>query len=245
MNLRTAAAANFEALAANAYPGRGIVAGLTPDGAHAVHVYWIMGRSDNSRNRIFEPLGDAVRTAAFDESRVSDPSLIIYNCVRITGRVHLVSNGDHTDTLHDAIRSGSTFAAAMHTRTFEPDPPNHTPRIAAATDLDPRHAFLQMAVAKSIDNDAALPTWCVYSFGNGIPGIGHFISTYRGDGNPLPSFAGEPQPMPLPAGIDATCATYWQALSAANRVALLVRYIDRQTGVTETRIVNRHVASRR
>lgn len=245
MNLHTAAAANFEALAGNAYPGRGIVAGLTPDGAHAVHVYWIMGRSDNSRNRIFEATDNGVRTAAFDASRVSDPSLIIYNCVRVTGRVHVVSNGDHTDTLHDAIRNGGSFAAAMHTRTFEPDPPNFTPRIAAATDLDGRHALLQMAVAKSIANDPALPTWSVYSFGNGIPGIGHFISTYRGDGDPLPSFVGEPQPMPLPADIDTTCDTYWRALSAENRVALLVRYIDRQTGATETRIFNRHVASKR
>jgi IMP cyclohydrolase len=239
-HLEAQAAANAAALAANRYPGRGIVAGLAPDARHCVIVYWTMGRSENSRNRIFVDDGDTVRTAPFDASRVVDPSLIIYNCVRIAGRVHLVSNGDHTDTLHDAFSRGVGFTDALATRTFEPDPPNYTPRIAAAIDLDAPWNALQVAVLKAVDNDPARPLRCTYGFGTLVPGIGHFVSTYRGDGEPLPAFAGEPQPMPLLDTPEANGEFYWQRLDAGNRVSLLVRHIDRRSGTTRTYIVNRH-----
>ena len=227
-------------LKANVYPGRGIVVGLSPDGAHFVQVYWIMGRSANSRNRVFVAENNVVRTAPFDASKVEDPSLIIYNCVRVQGRVHIVTNGDQTDTIADILRMGSTFEDALATRTFEPDAPNFTPRSSAVVNLDDKRHAYQIGIIKTIHNDPGLAVRCIYNYGTALPGVGHFISTYRGDGTPLPSFAGEPQVVEIPAGIDATRDLYWDLLDADNRVSLLVRWIERTTGVAQTRVVNKH-----
>jgi IMP cyclohydrolase len=240
MTLRETAERNLTALRANPYPGRGIVIGQTPDGRALVQVYWIMGRSENSRNRIFVADGDRVRTAPFDASKVEDPSLIIYTCARVAGRAHVVTNGDQTDTIADALQSGVSFEQAVYTRSFEPDAPNYTPRISGVANLgDPRHAY-QLAILKTLDGDPSRTVRQVFSYDRAVPGIGHFVSTYEGDGKPLPSFVGEPRPMPVGGEIGEVCAAYWAALNEANRVSLLVKTVDVRTGVSDVRIVNRH-----
>jgi len=234
------AQANMQALRENAYPGRGIVIGMTPDGSRLVQLYWIMGRSENSRNRVFIRDGDLVRTAPYDESKVEDPSLIIYNCVRPLGRMHIVTNGDQTDTIFETLRGGGTFEEALFTRTFEPDPPNFTARIAGLVDLDdPQHAY-KLAVVKSIGNS---PDHCarhVFSYAAAIPGCGHCVTTYVGDGNPLPPFEGEPYLLETGDDVDELAGLYWDALNEANKISLLVKSIDPQTGRCELRIVNKH-----
>jgi IMP cyclohydrolase len=240
MSILEIARQNLAALRANPYPGRGIVVGLTPDGARFAQVYWLMGRSENSRNRVLVRAGDTVRAEPFDASRVQDPSLILYNCARVCGRAHIVTNGDHTDTVHAALAAGRAFEEAVRERTFEPDAPNFTPRIAAVVNLDDRVHAYQIAILKAAGNDPALPVRQVFSYGAAAPGIGHFVSTYSGDGSPLPPFSGEPQPMELPGKIELACDLFWSALNEANRVSLLVKFIDRATGATEARIVNRH-----
>jgi hypothetical protein len=239
MDWQALANANLEALRKNSYPGRGIVIGLTPDGRHFVQVYWIMGRSENSRNRVFVREGEAVRTAPFDAAKVKDPSLIIYNVARVCGRAHIVTNGDQTDTIHDSLKQGQTFEQALYTRTYEPDAPNYTPRISGIVDLDGAHAY-QLAVLKTLGGDPALPARFVCSYAKGIRGVGHMLTTYRGDGNPLPSFEGDPQPVPVPEALHAVLDLYWTALNADNKVALMVKFIDAQTGKAEVAIVNKH-----
>ncbi len=240
MNTHQQADQNLAALRANSYPGRGIVIGQTGDGARFVQVYWIMGRSANSRNRVFVQDGNVVRTAPYDESRVEDPSLIIYNCTRILDRAHIVTNGDHTDTIHDGLAGGESFESSLHARTYEPDAPNYTPRIAGMVDLAaPVHAY-QFAVLKTIDNDPSLPVRHFYAFERGMPGIGHMVTTYDGDGDPLPSFSGDPQPVPVPDSVDAALELYWSAMNADNKVSLLVKFIDPVSGACETRITNKH-----
>lgn len=240
MSIQELAQANMEALRSNPYPGRGIVIGQTPDGANMVQVYWIMGRSENSRNRVFERDGDAVRTAPFDESKVEDPSLIIYNCTRVHGRAHIVTNGDQTDTIYDALVSGEPMEDALHTRTYEPDAPNYTPRISGLIDLEaPVHAYT-LSILKTIDNNPSQPVRAFFHYEHAIPGIGHFVATYDGDGDPLPSFSGEPRPVPLVDDIEETCNIYWEALNADNKVSLLVKFIDVGSGASDTRLVNKH-----
>ncbi|HOX40066.1 MAG TPA: IMP cyclohydrolase [Candidatus Brocadiia bacterium] len=239
MKIRDAAGQNMKNLRANVYPGRGIVIGMTPDARNLVQVYWIMGRSENSRNRVFIAEGDVVRTAPFDASKVKDPSLIIYNCARVLDRTFIVSNGDQTDTIHDSLKSGGSFEKALYGRTFEPDAPNFTPRISAVVAPGCGAHQYQIGILKTMDNNPELPARQIYSYGRGIPGIGHFIATYSGDGAPLPSFEGEPQPVEIPNDIDATLNLYWTALNDDNKVSLMVRFINAETCAFQTRIVNK------
>ncbi len=241
MGIQDVVKTNMEALRANVYPGRGIVIGQTPDGKNLVQVYWIMGRSENSRNRIFVAEGDVVRTAPYDESKVKDPSLIIYNCVRTLGQAHIVSNGNQTDTIYDALAGSETFESALFTREFEPDDPNYTPRISGVVDLDGLHAY-KLSILKTIDNNPAQGVRHFYNYSTPIPGVGHFVATYSGDGNPLPAFDGEPQMVEIAGDIDAVLDCYWTALNDDNRVSLLVKFIDPATGETDVRIANKHEA---
>jgi IMP cyclohydrolase len=242
MSIEAAAKANMDALRANVYPGRGIVIGQTPDAKHLVQVYWIMGRSENSRNRIFVAEGDVVRTAPYDASKVEDPSLIIYNCVRTTGRAHIVSNGNQTDTILEALESGGTFEGALFTREFEPDDPNYTPRISGLIGLDDGLHAYKLSILKTIGNDPARGVRLFYNYAKAIPGIGHFVATYSGDGSPLPAFDGEPQPVEIAGDIDAVLDAYWAALNDDNKVSLLVKFIDPATDETDVRIANKHKA---
>jgi hypothetical protein len=207
-----------------------------------VQVYWIMGRSENSRNRVFVQEGEVVRTAPFDESKVKDPSLIIYNCTRVAGSAHIVTNGDQTDTIFEALGKGGSFESALDTRTFEPDEPNYTPRISGVVDLADGLNAYRLGILKTIGNDPERPVRQYFNFGKAIPGAGHFIATYSGDGKPLPSFGGEPQLVEIPVEIDAARDLYWGALNEDNRVSLLVKFIDPESGSSEVRIVNKHGA---
>ena len=240
MSIEAAAKANMAALRANVYPGRGIVIGQTPDAKHLVQVYWIMGRSENSRNRVFVADGDLVRTAPFDESKVEDPSLIIYNCARPLGRAHIVSNGDQTDTICDALEGGGSFESALCTREFEPDAPNYTPRVSGIVDLDDELHAYKLAILKTIGNDPGRGARQFFCYENAVPGVGHFIATYSGDGKPLPAFDGEPQPVEIAGDIDAVLDTYWAALNEDNKVSLMVKFIDPTSGETDLRIANKH-----
>ncbi len=239
MDIERLAQANMQALRENAYPGRGIVIGLTPDSRRYVQVYWIMGRTENSRNRIFVRDGDAVRTAPHDESKVKNPSLIIYNCVRTFGAAHVVSNGDQTDTIFDALRGGGTFGQALATRTFEPDAPNFTPRIAGLVDLhDPVNAY-KLAILKAVENDGRYAVRHFFDYETAIPGVGHCVTTYSGDGSPLPCFEGEPYPVELRGDAGDVAEFYWDALNQDNKVSLLAKSIDAGTGAVDIKIINK------
>lgn len=231
---------NLDALRDSRYPGRGIVIGRTPDGRHFVQVYWIMGRSAGSRNRVFVTEGQTVRTRAFDESALENPSLVVYRPVRVLNACHIVSNGDHTDTIFDALHRGGTFESALNTRTFEPDPPIFTPRIAGIVDLDDAGAAYRIAILKAIAGSGGSASRQYFSYETAIPGIGHCITTYRDDGDPPPAFAGEPFAVELHNGIETTRDFYWSLLDEANRVSLLVKFIDMASGNTNLRIVNKY-----
>lgn len=223
----------------SAYPGRGIAIGMTPDANHMVQVYWIMGRSPSSRNRVFVEEPDGVRTDTVDKSAPVDP-LTMYYPVRAIGNCHIVTNGDQTDTIYVAVQLGSTFESALNTRTFEPDQPNYTPRISGVVDLDSKVSAYQLAVLKAIDHN---PKYCTRHFFNyeaAIPGIGHCITTYPDDGSPLPSFAGEPLPVPMVNGLEATRDLYWNALNQDNRVSLLVKFIHTGSRESQLTIVNKY-----
>ena len=227
-----------EELKNNAYPGRGIIIGRTTDGKKAVAAYFIMGRSENSRNRVFLPTEDGIRTQAHDPSKMTDPSLIIYHPVRRTGRGLIVTNGDQTDTVRDYILAGRTFAEALHTREFEPDAPNYTPRISGL--LSPDGGF-KLSILKSVGG--APGCCCRYFFEYEAPraGVGHFIHTYERDGSPLPSFEGEPRRVAVTAPDAGTLANeLWANLNEENKVSLFVRYVDLESGQQETVIVNKH-----
>ncbi len=240
MNIQAVAKLNLDALRANVYPGRGIVIGQTPDARRLVQVYWIMGRSENSRNRVFVREGDVVRTAPYDASKVKDPSLIIYNCARVQDCAHIVSNGDQTDTICDALAVGESFENALDTREFEPDAPNFTPRIAGTVDLDDGQNAYKLAILKTIGNNPDRPVRCYFNYERAVPGVGHLVATYSGDGNPLPAFEGEPQPVVIPDDIDAVLDLYWSALNGDNKVSLMVKFIDAETGASDIRIANKH-----
>lgn len=233
------AAENAEKLKANPYPGRGIVIGATPDGKKLVQIYWIMGRSENSRNRVFVRENDFVRTKAYDETKLTDPSLIIYYPLKTFEKCHIISNGDQTDTVYDYLKSGSGFEEALMTRTFEPDAPNFTPRITGIIELEGTNAY-SLAIVKTQGGD---PETCVRSFFHyekAIPGFGHCIHTYSEDGDPLPSFEGEPYLMPVPDSALKAVDMYWDLLNPFNRISLLVKTIDLETGSIEILIKNRH-----
>ena len=225
-------------LQSNPYPGRGILLGRTPDGKKAVLTYFIMGRSENSRNRIFEATADGIRTKAFDESKMVDPSLIIYSPVRVHGKVTIVTNGDQTDTIYDALADDHCYRHALKTRTFEPDVPNFTPRISGV--ITPAGTY-NLSILKTMDNDDSTCQRFFYEYDAPKAGVGHFISTYQGDGTPLPSFHGEPIAVEVDCNEPQPWANkVWVALNEDNKVSLFVRFLDLETLETEDVIVNKH-----
>lgn len=226
-------------LEGNRYPGRGIVVGMTPDGAKAVTAYFIMGRSENSRNRIFAERDGAVFTEPFDPSKVKDPSLIIYAAIRQKGNRLIVTNGDQTDTIYSALGQGLSFAAALERRAFEPDAPNFTPRISAMLTFGENGFRYEMSILKSADPDGTACNRYTYTYAP-IAGLGHFLHTYACDGNPLPTFQGEPERIAVCAGIDEMTERLWNALDEENRISLYVRYVDLKTGKTENRLINKY-----
>lgn len=226
-------------LSENSYPGRGILLGRSADNTKAVIAYFIMGRSENSRNRIFETTDDGIRTKAFDESKMVDPSLIIYHPVRVVEGTTIVTNGDQTDTVADAFRDGTGWVRALRTREFEPDGPNYTPRISGMVRPDGSY---RLSILKSADGDPACCQRFFFEYDTPIAGQGHFISTYETDGNPLPSFQGAPKTVAVGSeSLKDFGDGLWESLNADNKVSLFVRYIDLKSGETESLIYNKHV----
>ena len=230
-----------EELNSLAYHGRGIMIGKSPDGKKAVTAYFIMGRSENSRNRVFVAEGDAMRTKAFDESKMTDPHLIIYYPVRVLGNKTIVTNGDQTDTIYELMDKQMTFEQALRTREFEDDKPNFTPRISGIIRREDDGMNFAMSILKSAEGDDSSCERFTYAYSSPKAGVAKFIHTYNGDGNPLPSFEGEPKTLTLPdLGIDELTKLIWDNLNADNKVSLFVRYIDLSNGESETRIVNKN-----
>lgn len=224
----------------NAYPGRGIVMGKSPDGKKAVTAYFIMGRSGNSRNRIFAVEGEGIRTEAFDPSKLEDPSLIIYAPVRVLNNKTIVTNGDQTDTVYDGMKAGITFEQSLRCREFEPDAPNFTPRISGMMQLEGGKYDYFMSILKSNNGNPDACNRYTYTYENPVAGEGHFIHTYMHDGNPLPSFEGEPKLVGISDDIEEFTDMIWNSLNEENKVSLFVRYIDIATGQYETRIMNKN-----
>ena len=229
-----------EELKNNAYPGRGIVLGKTPDGKKAVAAYFIMGRSGNSRNRVFVEDGEGIRTQAFDPSKMEDPSLIIYAPVRVLGNKTIVTNGDQTDTIYEGMDKQMTFEQSLRCREFEPDGPNYTPRISGIMHIESGHYNYAMSILKSNNGDPKSCNRYTFAYENPADGEGHFIHTYMHDGNPLPSFEGEPKLVGISGSIDEFTQEVWASLNEENKVSLFVRFIDIETGNYETRIVNKN-----
>ena len=227
-------------LKGNSYPGRGIVIGKSPNGAYAVTAYFIMGRSGNSRNRVFIEDGKGIRTQAFDPSKLSDPSLIIYAPVTVLGNKTIVTNGDQTDTIYELMDKQQTFEQALRTREFEPDAPNYTPRISGIMHVENGTYNYAMSILKSNNGNPDACNRYTFAYENPVSGEGHFIHTYMQDGDPLPSFEGEPKLIGLDDDIDAFTNRVWESLNEDNKVSLFVRYIDIKTGEYETRIVNKN-----
>ena len=224
----------------NAYPGRGIVIGKSPNGKYAVTAYFIMGRSVNSRNRVFVEDGEGIRTQAFDPSKLEDPSLIIYAPVRVLGNKTIVTNGDQTDTVYDLMDKQQTFEQSLRTREFEPDGPNYTPRISGIMHVENGSYNYAMSILKSNNGDPDSCNRYTFAYENPKAGEGRFIHTYMSDGDPLPSFEGEPEWVKIEGDIDSFTNMIWENLNADNKVSLFVRYIDIATGKYETRIVNKN-----
>ena len=235
----------YEQLKTNAYPGRGIVLGLAPSGKKALIAYFIMGRSANSRNRVFdpvEPIG-GIRTLAADPAKLEDPSLIIYNPVRTVGEsTHIVTNGDQTDTVYDFMAGGDSFEAALRTRTFEPDGPNWTPRISGVVELAEGACSYKLSILKSADGNGESCRRYFFEYPQPVAGEGHFLHTYKCDGSPIPSFEGEPERVALPEEPEELAAKMWESLNEDNKVSLFVRAIDLATGETEDVIINKYDA---
>ena len=227
-------------LKANAYPGRGIIIGKSADGVHAVTAYFIMGRSENSRNRVFVEDGEGIRTQAFDPSKLTDPSLIIYAPVRVLGNKTIVTNGDQTDTIYDGMDKQMTFEQSLRCREFEPDGPNYTPRISGVMHIENGTYNYAMSILKSNNGNPESCNRYTYAYENPIAGEGRFIHTYLNDGNPLPSFEGEPEWIGLEGDIDTFTDLIWNSLNEENKVSLFVRYINIADGTYETRIVNKN-----
>ncbi len=224
-----------------AYHGRGIIIGKSADGKRAVTAYFIMGRSENSRNRVFVAEGEDMRTKAFDESKMTDPHLIIYYPVRVLGNKTIVTNGDQTDTIYELMDKQMTFEQALRTREFEDDKPNFTPRISGIIHREGGEMNYAMSILKSAEGYDRSCERFTYAYANPIAGKAKFIHTYAADGNPLPSYEGEPKTLELPdVDIDALTDLIWTNLNADNKVSLFVRYIDIASGETETRIVNKN-----
>ena len=222
----------------NSYPGRGVLLGLHQDGKHGVIAYFIMGRSENSRNRVFVAEGEDMKTQAFDPAKVVDPSLIIYYPVRTLPYAMVVTNGDQTDTVYDALRTGGSFVCALRTRTFEPDADNYTPRISGI--ICRKTGAYKLSILKSANHNPNSVQRFFYEYSQPVAGEGHLIHTYEQDGNPIPSFTGEPRPVALNQSIDDFTDTLWNSLNADNKVSLFVRYLDLTDQSYETRIVNKN-----
>ena len=224
----------------NAYPGRGIVIGKSKDGKYAVTAYFFMGRSVNSRNRVFVEDGEGIRTQAFDESKLTDPSLIIYSPVRVLGNKTIVTNGDQTDTIYDGMDKQLTFEQSLRVRKYEPDEPNYTPRISGVMHVDNGRFNYAMSILKSNSGDPEETDRFTFAYENPKEGEGRFIHTYMRDENPLPSFEGEPEKVIIDKNIDEFTDMIWKSLNEDNKVSLFVRFIDIKTGKYDTRIVNKN-----
>lgn len=223
----------------NAYVGRGIVVGKTKSGSHAAVAYFIMGRSENSRNRIFRERGEEVTIYPYDASKVKDPSLIIYSPVRALDGKLIVTNGDQTDTVYDFVKAGKTFEEALATRCFEPDAPNFTPRISAMLTFGEGDFTYRMSILKSADAAGTACNRFTFAY-EPVAGVGHFLHTYVCDGTPIPTFCGEPERVAIPDEIDAFTADLWNNLNEQNKISLYVRYIDLKTGKAESRLINKN-----
>lgn len=221
-------------LCTNKYPGRGIIIGETPDGENAVIAYFIMGRSVNSRNRIFEIDGEGIKTKAYDESKMVDPSLIIYSPVRVLGDKLVVTNGDQTDTVYDFLKDGKSFEEALRTREYEPDEPNFTPRISGMVDLSNGFSY-KLSILKYNNGNCQRN---FYEYEKGVAGKGHLIHTYKTDGNPIPTYEGEPREIELNNDFEKFTDDLWQSLDKDNRVSLFVRYINLKDKTSKTKIIN-------
>ena len=222
------------------YPGRGIVVGVTPDKKKAAAAYFIMGRSVNSRNRVFVEDGEGIRTEAFDPSLLEDPSLIIYAPVRVLGKDTIVTNGDQTDTIYERMSQGMTFEQSLRVREFEPDGPNYTPRISAILHTEGKFSF-EMSILKSNNGDPDCCNRYTFSYDNPKAGEGRFIHTYMQDGNPLPTFEGEPTVVTIPTNeLGEFTEIVWNSLNEDNKISLFTRFIDLETGKVETKIINKH-----
>lgn len=224
----------------NSYVGRGIVAGKTANGEKAAIAYFIMGRSENSRNRVFVENGEEVIIHPFDTSKVEDPSLIIYSPIRVFENNLIVTNGDQTDTIFDFVKDGSTFTEALKTREFEPDAPNFTPRISAMLTFDENDFTYEMSILKSADKDGSACNRYTFSY-PALSGLGHFIHTYQHDGNPIPTFCGEPERVSIPNDIDEFLTDIWENLNEQNKISIYVRFVDLKTGEAENRMINKNV----
>ena len=230
-----------ELLKSNAYPGRGIVIGRSEDGTKAVTAYFIMGRSVNSRNRVFTATEDGIKTEAFDPSKLTDPHLIIYSPVRVLGNKTIVTNGDQTDTIYELMDKQCTFEQSLRGREFEDDAPNYTPRISGIMHIENGKFNYAMSILKSADGNPESTERHTYTYSNPLSGVGRFIHTYMGDGSPLPSFEGEPEKVAISGDIDTFTNDVWNALNEDNKVSLFVRFINIEDGTYETRIVNKNV----
>lgn len=227
-------------LGSTTYPGRGIVIGRTTEGKKAVCAYFIMGRSANSRNRIFVEDGEGIRTQAYEPEKMEDPSLVIYAPVRVLGNKTIVTNGDQTDTIYELMDRQQTFEQALRTREFEPDAPNYTPRISGIMHIEGGGFNYAMSILKSHNGNPSSCSRFTFAYSNPAAGEGHFIHTYMGDGNPLPSFEGEPTIVDIEGDIDSFTEMVWKNLNEDNKVSLFVRFIDIATGSYESRIVNKN-----
>ena len=229
-----------EELKSNSYPGRGIIIGKSADGTKAVAAYFIMGRSENSRNRVFVEEGNGIRTQAFDPSKLTDPSLIIYAPVRVLGNKTIVTNGDQTDTIYEGMDKQMTFEQSLRSREFEPDGPNYTPRISGIMHLGNGTYNYAMSILKSSNGDPSSCCRYTFAYEHPLAGQGHFIHTYMHDGNPLPSFEGEPKLIAIPDDRKAFAKLLWDSLNEENKVSLFVRYIDIATGACQSEIINKN-----
>lgn len=230
----------YDELKSNAYPGRGIIIGKSPDGKSALTAYFIMGRSENSRNRVFIEDGDGIRTEAFDPSKLTDPHLIIYAPVRVLGNKTIVTNGDQTDTIYELMDKQMTFEQSLRTREYEDDAPNFTPRISGIMHMEDGGFNYAMSILKSANGNPDSCRRYTFSYTNPVAGEGHFIHTYMGDGSPLPSFEGEPKQIETYNDMDEFVDNLWNALNEDNKVSLFVRYIDLETGETRSKIYNKN-----
>ena len=228
-----------ELLASNTYPGRGIVIGKSEDGKNAVFAYFIMGRSENSRNRVFSIKDGAVFTEPHDYAKVSDPSLIIYAAIRKIGNKIIVTNGDQTDTIYDFLKNGEDMRAALRTREFEPDAPNFTPRISGVMNFKDGDFTYDMSILKSADSEGKACNRYFYEYVSEA-GLGHFIHTYVTDGNPIPTFCGEPERVVIPSDIDVFTNTIWENLNADNKISLYVNYVNLESGESDFRLINKN-----